>query len=137
MVAALESQVVTKKFTDQYLPLDSLWTALAQELGAQWSPQHPPSLDELRATLEQDTSFLSSTSWSVASRILRPARRSQNLSFLQMLSEEAGRSDRITLFAAIHDGAVEPGATLKRVPRVELRFGIRGPGGHCPPLALF
>lgn len=115
--------VVTKKFTDQYLPLDSLWTALAQEIGAQWNPQHPPSLDELRASLGDRCLVLIFDELERGiSNIVDPARRSQNLSFLQMLSEEAGRSDRITLFAAIYDGAVEPGATLKRVPRVELRF---------------
>ncbi len=115
--------VVTKKFTDQYLPLDSLWTALAQEIGAHWSPQHPPSLDELRSSLrERHLVLIFDELERGISNIVDPARRSQNLSFLQMLSEEAGRSDRVTLFAAIYDGAVEPGATLKRVPRVELRF---------------
>ncbi|MGE0473298.1 MAG: hypothetical protein AB7P17_06660 [Nitrospirales bacterium] len=51
-----------------------------------------------------------------------PNRRSQNLSFLQMISEEANRNQQVTLVAAIYDGAVDPGATLKRIPRTELRF---------------
>ena len=115
--------LVTKKFTDQYLPFDSLWTALDQEIGARWSSQHPPSLDELRASLAgQHIVLIFDELERGISNIADPARKSQNLSFLQMLSEEASRSDRVTLFAAIYDGTVEPGATLKRVPRVELRF---------------
>jgi hypothetical protein len=39
-----------------------------------------------------------------------------------MVSEEANRNPHVTLFAAIYDGTNEPGATLKRVPRLELRF---------------
>jgi hypothetical protein len=54
--------------------------------------------------------------------IVDPARRSQNISFLQMVSEEAARDDRVTLFAAVYDGNVERGSTLKRTPRIELRF---------------
>ncbi len=115
--------LVIKKFTDQFLPFDSLWTAVDQEIGARWSSQHPPSLDELRAALSgQYLVLIFDELERGISNIADPARRSQNLSFLQMLSEEAGRSDRVTLFAAIYDGTVEPGATLKRVPRVELRF---------------
>src|SRR5207247_447886 len=37
-------------------------------------------------------------------------------------AEDANRTKQITLFAAIYDGSVEPGSTLKRVPRIELRF---------------
>ncbi|MGH8564776.1 MAG: hypothetical protein ACREXW_12095 [Gammaproteobacteria bacterium] len=39
-----------------------------------------------------------------------------------MVSEEAARGDRVTLLAAVYDGNVEPGSTLKRTPRIELRF---------------
>ena len=39
-----------------------------------------------------------------------------------MISEEANRNNRVTLVAAIYNGAVEPGTTLKRIPRLELRF---------------
>jgi hypothetical protein len=115
--------LVTKKFTDEHLPFDSLWTALDQEIGARWRAQPPPSLDELRASLARRHLVLifDELERGIAN-IADPARRSQNVSFLQMLSEEASRSDRVTLFAAIYDGTVEPGATLKRVPRVELRF---------------
>jgi hypothetical protein len=39
-----------------------------------------------------------------------------------MLSEEAVRDTKVTVFAAVYDGNVEPGATLKRSKRIELHF---------------
>ena len=49
--------------------------------------------------------------------------RQRNLNFLQMISEEANRAgSNVLLIAAIYDGNLEPGLTLKRVSRVELRF---------------
>src|SRR5262249_50947126 len=53
-----------------------------------------------------------------------PARRDQNLGFLQMLTEEANRDENasITVFASIYDATREPGATLKRVPRWDEKF---------------
>jgi len=42
---------------------------------------------------------------------------------LKALKKSAGRGEpRVTLFAAVYDGTVEPGSTLKRVGRIELRF---------------
>ena len=115
--------IIIKKFTDQYLPFDSLWTVLDQELKAGWSTAHPPSLDELRSALSGKYLILVFDELERGiSNIGDLARRSQNLSFLQMLSEEANRNSQVTLIAAIYDGTVEPGATLKRVPRIELRF---------------
>jgi len=115
--------IIIKKFTDQYLPFDSLWTVLDQELKAGWSTTHPPSLDELRSALSGKYLILVFDELERGiSNIGDPARRSQNLSFLQMISEEANRNNQVTLIAAIYDGTVEPGATLKRVPRIELRF---------------
>jgi hypothetical protein len=115
--------IIIKKFTDEYLPFDALWAALRQELHAEWNPNHPPSLDELRAALAGKKLILIFDELERGiTNIADQARRSQNLSFLQMLSEEANRSNKVTIFAAIYDGTVEPGSTLKRVPRVELRF---------------
>ncbi|RPJ12041.1 MAG: hypothetical protein EHM36_00250, partial [Deltaproteobacteria bacterium] len=115
--------IIIKKFTDQYLPFDSLWTVLDQELKAGWSTTHPPSLDELRSALSGKYLILLFDELERGiSNIGDQARRSQNLSFLQMLSEEANRNNQVTLIAAVYDGTVEPGATLKRVPRIELRF---------------
>ena len=115
--------IIIKKFTDEYLPFDSLWTALDQDLKVGWSPNHFPSLDELRsALLGKHLILVFDELEKGISNISDPARKSQNLSFLQMLSEEANRSNLVTLIAAVYDGTVEPGATLKRVPRIELRF---------------
>ncbi|MBP1715550.1 MAG: ATPase superfamily-like protein [Deltaproteobacteria bacterium] len=115
--------IIIKKFTDQYLPFDSLWTDLGKDLNVRWDPTHQPSLDELRAGLNKKNLILIFDELERGiSNISDPAKKSQNLSFLQLLSEEANRSNQVTLFAAIYDGAIEPGSTLKRVPRIELRF---------------
>ncbi|MBI4455133.1 MAG: hypothetical protein HY644_04455 [Acidobacteria bacterium] len=114
---------VWQKFTDRSLPFDSLWTLLGQRLDVNWLKDRPPNLDEFRSALGKRHLILVFDELERGiSNIADPARRSQNLSFLQMISEEANRSNRITMFAAIYDGNVEPGSTLKRVPRVELRF---------------
>jgi hypothetical protein len=115
--------VIVEKFTDQTLPFDSLWTALGQELGADWKSSRPPSLDEFRKALSNRPLILIFDELERGmSNITDPARKNQNLSFLQMVSEEANRNPQVSLFAAIYDGTNEPGATLKRVPRLELRF---------------
>jgi len=115
--------IIVEKFTDQTLPFDSLWTALGHELRTDWGSTRPPSLDEFRRTLSERPLILIFDELERGiSNITDPARKSQNLSFLQMVSEEANRNPKVTLFAAIYDGAVEPGATLKRVQRLELRF---------------
>jgi len=115
--------VLVEKFTDQYLPFDSLWTYIGEKLGAVWPQNHPPSLTELRSALAgRHIVLIFDELERGITNILDTARRSQNLSFLQMLSEEANRNSQVTLVAAIYNGAVEPGATLKRIPRLELRF---------------
>jgi len=118
-----DTVVLIEKFTDQYLPFDSLWTYMGQKLGVSWSENHAPSLTEFRSALaDKHIVLIFDELERGITNILDPARRSQNLSFLQMLSEEANRNNRVTLVAAIYNGAVEPGTTLKRIPRLELRF---------------
>lgn len=115
--------VVVEKFTDQYLPFDSLWSYLAGKLNVNWSSDRPPSLSEFRSGLsDRHLVLIFDELERGITNITDVSRRSQNLSFLQMVSEEANRSKQVTLVAAIYDGAVDPGATLKRIPRVELRF---------------
>ena len=115
--------IIIEKFTDQTLPFDSLWTALGNKLGADWDPSQPPSLDDFRSALAGRPLILIFDELERGiSNIIDSARKSQNLSFLQMISEEANRNPQVTLFAAIYDGTNEPGATLKRMPRLELRF---------------
>jgi hypothetical protein len=58
-------------------------------------------------------------------QITNPQIRMQNLSFLQMISEEAHRSTdaTVTIFASVYDSGQEPGATLKRIQnRVDVHF---------------
>jgi hypothetical protein len=118
-----DTVVLLEKFTDQYLPFDSLWDYVGQKLNLSWSRDHSPSLSEFRSALaDRHLVLIFDELERGITNISDPARRSQNLSFLQMISEEANRSNQVTLVAAIYDGAVEPGATLKRVPRLELRF---------------
>ncbi len=115
--------VLVEKFTDQYLPFDSLWSYLAEKLKVSWSSERPPSLSEFRSGLgDRHLVLIFDELERGITNIADPSRRSQNLSFLQMVSEEANRNRQVTLVAAIYDGAIDPGATLKRIPRVELRF---------------
>ena len=115
--------VLVVKFTDQYLPFDSLWSYLAEKLKTSWSSERPPSLSEFRSGLgDRHLVLVFDELERGITNIADHSRRSQNLSFLQMVSEEANRNRQVTLVAAIYDGAVDPGATLKRIPRVELRF---------------
>ncbi len=115
--------LVVRKLTDQALPDDALWLLVAEHLGADWTGERPPDLDRLRADLGDRhlVLILDELERGIGS-IRDAARRNQNLAFLQMLSEEANRGRRITLFAAVYDGNKEPGSTLKRTPRIELRF---------------
>ena len=115
--------VLVEKFTDQYLPLDSLWSYISEKLEVTWTQDHPPSLKEFRETLAgRHLVLIFDELERGITNITDTARLSQNLSFLQMISEEANRSPLVTLIAAFYDGAKEPGATLKRIPRLELRF---------------
>ncbi|MBN1102533.1 MAG: hypothetical protein JXL84_03865, partial [Deltaproteobacteria bacterium] len=120
----LDPCVIIRKFTDDYLPFDSLWAVVDRALKAGWGHDHSPSLDEFRAALGSRHLILVFDELERGmTNIADPAKRSQNLTFLQMLTEEANRGGQVTVFAAIYDGSVEPGATLKRIsPRVEMRF---------------
>ncbi len=112
-------EIVVHKFTD--FPLYALWRLIVK--GA--SSDVPPNLDELRAAIEGKHLLLILDELEMGIRMIADsARRDQNLAFLQMLTEEANRSEdaNITLFASIYDAAREPGATLKRVPRVDVKF---------------
>ena len=43
-----DAVVLLEKFTDQYLPFDSLWDYVGQKLNVSWSHDHSPSLSEFR-----------------------------------------------------------------------------------------
>ncbi len=55
---------------------------------------------------------------------IKPNYQAKNFSFLQMLSEESLRTEgsSITLFASVYNSNKDPGSTLKRVPRIEIKF---------------
>ena len=118
-----DTLLVVRKLTDQTLPNDALWLLVAEDLGVDWPTDRPPDLDTVRADLgDRHTVLILDELERGIGGIHDPARQNQNLAFLQMLSEEANRERRITLFAAVYDGNREPGSTLKRTPRIELRF---------------
>ena len=118
-----DTLVIVRKLTDQALPDDALWLLVAEHLGADWPRERPPDLDALRTALgDRHVVLILDELERGIGGIRDPARQNQNLAFLQMLSEEANRERRITLFAAVYDGSREPGSTLKRTPRIELRF---------------
>ncbi|NLF40196.1 hypothetical protein GX586_12180 [bacterium] len=116
--------VITHKYTD--FPLDALWTLVWQECGAPPHPNDaPPNLDEFRGVVAGKHVFLILDELERGIQgIADQARRTQNLNFLQMITEEASRCDNatVTVFASVYDALTEPGATLKRVPRIDVRF---------------
>ena len=112
-------QVVAHKFTD--FPLDALWSLVVPGTSA----DARPTLHDVRAAIGGKHLFLILDELEMGIRMMAdPARRDQNLGFLQMLTEEANRDENasITVFASIYDAVHEPGATLKRVPRVDVKF---------------
>lgn len=118
-----EAEVIVHKFTDQSMPSDALWMLIGPRLGQNWSIDRPPDLDDFRAAIKYRHLVLVLDELERGiQNIADLVRRSQNISFLQMLSEEATRDNKVTLLAAVYDGNVEPGSTLKRTPRIELHF---------------
>jgi len=117
-------EVIVHKFTD--FPLYALWNLVVPPTGGKArTSDRPPNLDELRAVLKGKHIFLILDELEMGIRtITDPAVRDQNLAFLQMLTEEGHRAvdAPVTVFASVYDAAREPGATLKRVPRIDVKF---------------
>jgi hypothetical protein len=116
------TRILSRKFTD--FPLESLWGVIGEELGAKFRGDQPPDVKQFRAALDDKKLVLIFDELENGVRsISDPAMRQRNLNFLQMISEEANRADsNVLLIAAVYDGNLEPGLTLKRLPRIELRF---------------
>lgn len=114
--------VLVRKFTD--FPLDSLWGVIAEELKADFRADQPPDINQFREALKKQKLVLILDELESGIRsISDPALKQRNLNFLQMLSEESNRAgSNVLLIASVYDGNLEPGLTLKRLPRVELRF---------------
>ena len=118
-----DTVVLVQKFTDRAAPKDALWLLVGDALGVKWNEKTPPTPDDLIAAVgSRHLVIVFDELERGVQGIVNDARRKQNLSFLQMLSETANRDPRVTLIAAIYDGSVEPGATLSRTPRIELRY---------------
>ncbi|MEI6303499.1 MAG: hypothetical protein WCR74_18810 [Betaproteobacteria bacterium] len=115
--------VLVHKFTDRSMPGDALWSLVGRELGQTWGEERAPDVEHLIAALaDRHLVLILDELERGIQGIVNEAKRIQNLNFLQMLSEAANRDQRITLIAAIYDGTVEPGATLRRTPKLELHF---------------
>jgi len=116
------TRVLSRKFTD--FPLDSLWAVIGQEIGASFPSDQPPNINQLRAALDGKRLVIIFDELESGVRaISNDALRQKNINFLQMLSEESNRAgSNIALIASVYDGNLEPGMTLKRGQRVELRF---------------
>lgn len=119
-----EILVIVHKFTD--FPLYAIWDLIINPNGTSGSSGHErPNLDQLRAAIKGKHIFLILDELEMGIRsISDKSVQDQNIAFLQMLTEESGRSEanNITLFASIYDATQEPGATLKRVPRIDVKF---------------
>ena len=116
------TRVIWRKFTD--FPLESLWGVIADELKVEFPTDRYPNIDKFREAVGDRKLVLVFDELESGIRAIpNESLRQQNLNFLQMISEEANRAgSNIAVVASIYDGRVEPGLTLKRVARSELRF---------------
>ncbi|HZX15017.1 MAG TPA: hypothetical protein VFF49_11535 [Thermodesulfobacteriota bacterium] len=115
--------VVVNKFTD--LPLDSIWDFVFKQLTNQRPKKSvvQPSLAEVEKILGDKRLILILDELEQGIRVIsEPSIKAQNIAFLQMLSEWANRSDKVTVFASIYSDQEEPGNTLKRVPSCRVQF---------------
>jgi len=116
------TRVLWRKFTD--FPLESLWGVIAEELKVNFRADQPPDIIQFREALKNQKLVLILDELESGVRAISdPALKQRNMNFLQMLSEESNRAgSNVLLIASVYDGNLEPGLTLKRVARVELRF---------------
>lgn len=118
--------VFIRKFTD--FPIEaSMWVLIFEALGrkGEVSNERMPNIDDLRKALagKHLVLILDELERGIQG-ISNASIQSQNLSFLQMLSEESLRTEdaTVTLLASVYNSQQEPGATLKRVPRIDVKF---------------
>ncbi len=122
-------EIIVHKFTDQSMPGDALWLLIGQRFKTKWSGEHAPDLDDFRTAIKDCHLILIVDELEQGIAIIPdPTRRSQNIAFLQMLSEEAGRDgSHLTLFAAVYDSNKEPGSTFKRTHAKNIELHFRKP----------
>ena len=116
--------VLINKFTD--FPSNFIWKVVFEKLGASeiLKGDELPNLDQLRNALNSRKIAIILDELEIGFDLINNEYKAKNLSFLQMLSEEALRSEdsSITIFASVYNSNKEPGSTLKRVPRIEIKF---------------
>ena len=114
--------VVINKFTDS--PYDSVWELIFKSLGAEVKAgKTHPSLNDFKKALGDKKIVLIFDEMEQGIKVIAdPALQTQNIAFLQMISEFSNRSNQVTLFASIYSDREQPGSTLKRVPRCTIQF---------------
>jgi len=118
-----DAVVIVVKFTD--LPLYSIWDFVFERVTEKRPKQTgvQPGLEDVRKALGDRRLILILDELEQGIRVMAdPAARSQNIAFLQMLSEWGNRENQVTLFASVYSDQEEPGSTLKRVPACRVRF---------------
>lgn len=118
-----DAVVIVVKFTD--LPLYSIWDFVFERL-TEKRPKRTgvqPGLEDVRKALGNRKLILILDELEQGIRVIAdPATKSQNVAFLQMLSEWGNRENQVTMFTSIYSDQEEPGSTLKRVPACRVRF---------------
>lgn len=120
--APKDTVVIINKFIDD--PHDSLWDKIFQVLGYSYPKRntHPKLSDFQKALGDRKVVLIFDELEQGIKVISDPALQAQNIAFLQMISEFSNRSTQVTLFTSIYSNHVEPGSTLKRVPRCVCQF---------------
>lgn len=114
--------VIVNKFTD--MPLVSIWGFILRELKIPRVESQPiqPGRREMEKALCGKRVLIIFDELEQGIRCMQEPHRSQNIAFLQMLSEWANQTRDVTLCAALYGETEEPGATLKRVPCCRVQF---------------
>ena len=117
-----DSTVIVNKFTDH--STYSIWDIIFSRLDYNFNKDKPvPSLDDFKEAIGGKNIILIFDELEQGIKIIDdPAKKAQNLSFLQMISEFANRSKQVTIFSSIYSDREEPGSTLKRVPCLRVQF---------------
>lgn len=120
--APKDTIVIINKFIDD--PHDSIWDNIFQVLGYTYPKRntHPKLSDFQKALGDRKVVLIFDELEQGIKVISDPALQAQNIAFLQMISEFSNRSTQLTLFTSIYSNHVEPGSTLKRVPRCVCQF---------------
>lgn len=118
-----DTEVIVNKFTDS--PLSSIWDLIYERFSTKRPNRNivQPSLEEIEHILGEKKLILILDELEQGIRVINDSSvKAQNIAFLQMLSELASRSDKVTIFASIYSDQDDPGSTLKRVPNSRVQF---------------